>query len=548
MRTTARAVRVRGRFIPVIVIGALLALGAVQQDGRSGGFTLSPELPYDVDRARVGELVRKGDIPDAHRLFDDFAWRTFIALNWPANANGQPDPAKTPADSATSRVWEFYRESGTVFLQDGQRPAPWEGSRQWVSAASEAREGDAPARQLWMQAKGDPEPQAHPRLEESIQAFTGPLVDQNGKWVRYEVLMNRTEFDYLYEHQLYSLEGQIAFTANTMVDFPANDGNGRHGAMEVKLAWKQLGANDDPKRFLVREALVSHMIADASGKFVSSKPTLETMGLVGMHIAVKTRSAPTWVWSTFEHVDNVAANDLEKDSRGRRIRPLFFNPDLPVKPVNVLAAKNAAPDGKGNFTSWSEPLTTSPTQVLRVLQIAPATAELNREVREALRNANSVFQYYELIGTQWPVQPGFPAFGGGVMAGPDGQSISSAPESIVFKTPGKVTPTYLINTIMETFFQSGNQVAGPLMEDDRLPAGQVSDPNTVFGTESCVGCHFSAGAAVGFKVDQNGQELVDASGYRVPVFGKNASMGRTGNADYSWLLQMRAKSAPVKKQ
>lgn len=538
-----------GRGVRVcVVFGALLVVGAVQQGGTGGGFPLRSELPYDVDRTRVAELVRQGNIPEAHRLFDEFSWRTFLALNWPATANGTPDTSKTLTDSETSRVWEFYRESGTVFLPDGKRPAPWEGSPQWTAAATEAREGDAPTHRLWMQAKGDPEPQAHPRLEESIQAFTGPLVDQNGKWVRYEVLMNRTEFDYVFEQQLYNLEGQIAFTANNLVSFPVNDGNRRHGTMEVKLAWKQLGPNDDPSRFLVRQALVDHMVADASGKMIPVKPTLETMGLVGMHIAVKTESSPTWIWSTFEHVDNVAANDLEKDTKGRRIRPLFFNPDTPVKPVNVLPSKNAAPDGSGSFTSWSEPLTANPTQVLRVLQIAPATAQLNAEVREALRRANSVFQFYELIGTQWPVQPNFPAFGGGVMAGPDGKQISSAPESIVYKTPGKVTPTYLINSIMETFFQTGNQVAGPLAEDDRLPAGQVADPNTVFGTESCVGCHFSAGVAVGFKVDENGKELVDASGYRVPVFGKNASMGRTGNADYSWLLQMRAKSAPVKKQ
>lgn len=49
-------------------------------------------------------------------------------------------------------------------------------------------------------------------------------------------------------------------------------------------------------------------------------------------------------------------------------------------------------------------------------------------------------------------------------------------------------------------------------------------------------------------VVENGKELVDASGCRVPLFGRSASMGRTGNAGYSRLLQMRAKSAPVKQQ
>lgn len=35
------------------------------------------------------------------------------------------------------------------------------------------------------------------------------------------------------------------------------------------------------------------------------------------------------------------------------------------------------------------------------------------------------------------------------------------------------------------------------------------------------------------------------SSWRGSLFGKNASFGRTGGANYSWLLQMRARSAPV---
>ncbi len=60
----------------------------------------------------------------------------------------------------------------------------------------------------------------------------------------------------------------------------------------------------------------------------------------------------------------------------------------------------------------------------------------------------------------------------------------------------RVVPVYLINSTMESYFQRGNQPAGPLEEDDRLPAGSFADgtrePVTpdrtvVFGTESCTG-------------------------------------------------------------
>ena len=32
-----------------------------------------------------------------------------------------------------------------------------------------------------------------------------------------------------------------------------------------------------------------------------------TLGLVGLHIVHKTDSEPQWIWSTFEHVNNVPA-------------------------------------------------------------------------------------------------------------------------------------------------------------------------------------------------------------------------------------------------
>jgi hypothetical protein len=94
---------------------------------------------------------------------------------------------------------------------------------------------------------------------------------------------------------------------------------------------------------------------------------------------------------------------------------------------------------------------------------------------------------------------------------------------------------------METYFQTGNQSAGPLARDFRLPSNAFADTTTVFGTESCAGCHFSAGACVDFKRDENGQ-LIYKDGNKVPIFGIDAAGRQTGNANFSWLLQMKAQS------
>jgi hypothetical protein len=492
---------------------------------------LSPDLPYDVDGASLRRFVDGGDIAAGQRLFDIFSWQSFLALNWPAQADGAPDKSKNLSDSRSRRVWETYRESSTVFLPEGAAPEPWNPS------PPAAARGEPGPRKLWMTAIGDRNATQLQRLDESFQAFSGPLVDLNGNWVRYEVLMNQTEFDYIHQNELFNLDGQALYTATHPIQFPANQGKRRHGSMELKMAWKQLGPNDDESRFLVRKASVVHYEAGPDGVVKPGNPTLETMGLVGMHLAVRTESAPTWVWATFEHVDNVNANELERDARGRPLHPNFYNPNTPTVPVNTLPPPNARTAAGAGLTTWAENLTRQPTQVLQVTPVPRITEALNEQVQELLRQQGSVFQHYRLIGTQWPVQPSFPAFPGGMVFG---TQQSSAPESIVYKTPGKVVPVYLVNTTMETYFQKGNQAAGPLAEDDRLPAGQESDPQTVFGTESCAGCHYSAGACIGFKTDLYGKPMLDANGNRIPIFGKNANQGMTGNANYSWLLQMRA--------
>jgi hypothetical protein len=521
---------------------------------------ISSDLPYDVDVDALRSLSDTPNkteppfsIPDsnlaaAQRWFDIFSWQTFIALNWPAQANGLPSQKKDISDSVAPRVWEYYTDIEEVFQKDGQAPASW-------NAAVAAGQNKT----FWLHGLGFGTPADTenakdggyrlPVLDESIQAFTGPLVDQQGKWVRYQVLMNQTEFDYVVDNKLYSLEGQAEFTAKNSIQFPENAGLEQHGSMEIKLSWKQLNAVDDRTRFFVREAKVMPLTGD---------PFTAEFGLVGMHVSVRTKSSPVWIWATFEHVDNTAVNELETNSMGQHLRPTFFNIDNPTIPVNIMPAKNAVPvaqynpttgkhDGPTDYTSWDESLTKDPTQVIMVLPVPKATAALNAQVQGLLASIGSVFQYYELIGTQWPTNPQFPSFSNGVTNQSDGRLLPSSPESILYKIPGKLVPVHLVNTTMETFFQNGNQQAGPLAYDDRLPAGIVADPNIVFATESCVGCHFSAGACIGFKKDPYGRYLVreqDGKKYRVPIFGQNAVQGRTGDADYSWLLQLRAQSAP----
>ena len=484
-------------------------------------YSLTSALPFDVDVAKVTKLDADNKIIEAQREFDDLAWQAFIALNWPANAQGEADNSKNMSDVTSPRVWQSWRLADSIFLPNGEKPAAWGGTGNALGVPELYR-----MKAAWRQNTTS--------ADENFQAFSGPLVDLNGKWVRYEVLVNHEEFDYLVDNELYNLDGQIAFSqkpVNNQVEFPVNVGTSQHGAMEIKFSWKELGPGDDRSRFYTTKVKVVTSEAQPQTKTID-------VGMVGMHISMRTESSPEWIWSTFEQVDNAP---LSTDQHALQQRHNFFNPP-PAAPINTLPPTNAPNN------SWYESLTTKPVPVERIAvptqgalnpfdeAIGKSTEELNGIVQGLLRHAHSPFQYYKLIGTQWPVHPNAPAFAGGN---------NSAPESISNKMPGDMVPVFLINTTMETYFQKGAQPAGPLEQDDRLASSAPPiDTTPVIGTESCVGCHYSAGICIGFKKNMDGTYLLNSAGQRTPVFGENSHFGKTGNGEFSWLLQIEAKAKP----
>src|SRR5438105_3725538 len=68
---------------------------SVQAAKRNFPVPISSELPYDVDIQKVREMDQQGNIAGAQREFDILAWQAFLALNWPATANGAPDKSKS---------------------------------------------------------------------------------------------------------------------------------------------------------------------------------------------------------------------------------------------------------------------------------------------------------------------------------------------------------------------------------------------------------------------------------------------------------------------
>jgi hypothetical protein len=274
-------------------------------------------------------------------------------------------------------------------------------------------------------------------LFDDTQSFTkSPLNDQNGRHVYYEVRLNEVEFNYIVEHKIYNSKNQ---KLPLVINFPhGNNATSEVGAVHVKAAWKIMnlkgpGQIDDPGRFYTAQALIY-----TPG---SKSAFLATVGLVGLHIAHKTASRPEWIWSTFEQVDNAA--------------------DMPAAGDKIILPLN--PPGQYNFTNPNcqpaqcppnqrvDRTSDKPVQVLRVTPIDEATRGLNAQYQAALRkwNPKNVWQYYQLVSTQWPAKP-----------------------SDIAKF-GDPRPAFLANAVIETFFQ------GPT-------SGTPSKDNP---PHSCLDCH-----------------------------------------------------------
>ena len=501
--------------------------------------TLSTDLPGDVDVAIKKRLEDAKKFAEVQRLFDLWSWQAFITLNWPTNNQGQFAPK--PDDTAFGPPkWTSWYESTEIFRQDGGVPKPCS-KPPAAMTLSLTRESTLPvARDLKafalpqnfdkrrlrllgnISAVGEISPASSPAakkqkpeaLDDILQAFTAPLIDQNGNYVFYEIQLDPNEVGYICSNKLYNVNGQVAFTKgnpNAKVDLPRGaDGKDGSGSWELKFAWRVLTKADDKTRFLWSDAIVP----PTAGKCPDQQPAQKDqcavqVGLVGMHIGHKSVSSPQWIWSTFEQVDNLSVDNVAHPA----LKPSFFDPNCPV------CVPNQPPAQQG--TGWA---TTPPTQAWRAIPIPADKVALNGEAQAALAKAGSALRYYQLIDSQWPTDPS---------AAPTKPG-AGLPGAIENKPGGNPTPVYLTNITMETYFQTGVQAACQQEETQNCPAGQwltanqaktvAPDTTAVFGSESCMGCHSSAGLFIA-PTKTSGQL----------------------SGDFSWLFSQKAKPASAPK-
>ncbi len=389
---------------------------------QAGAGAPNPQLPTSIDSTCAAipyapALYKRseGGKPATNQeAADMYSWLSFIALNWPVNPlTCSPDTTQSILKNPNSPTWMSYISPGDVFKMVG-KPDPWCGGQ--IALTGSQGGGTLKGLSAMQQREVAHLPlavrkiaQAHPevklylahdskseellissptlltsgpsRLKSILQSTDLPIVDQNGRFARFSIAMNRDEYNLINDNTLYTKAGQVKYGP---VNFPFSDpAKGIMGPIEVKAAWKVLGAGDNPAHFFTQKALVYN---GRSGK--PSPDGLVTVGLIGLHILHKAEGQNFWAWSTFEQVENNTTS--------------FFNANCPVpapnphnhclvnKPTADANAMELGPDGK--------PLQ-FPTQIQLNSYIEISNPQFDTAFQGLL--GNTPWAYYTLISTQW---------------------------------------------------------------------------------------------------------------------------------------------------
>lgn len=142
----------------------------------------------------------------------------------------------------------------------------------------------------------------HAPFDEIAQAGSNSvLIDQNGRAVYYSEYVNDVFWNFaVRDHALQVPANLRAFDATT--NFPVD-------TLELKVAWKIVGENDDPqaKGWFTREAEVRKLenVEGGPGITLADETERVTVALVGFHVVGVLPGHPEMVWATFEHNENV---------------------------------------------------------------------------------------------------------------------------------------------------------------------------------------------------------------------------------------------------
>jgi hypothetical protein len=402
---------------------------------------LTKGLPCAENVSPVG--LSDDALANLQRGFDFYSWLTFLALNAPVDGS-----AIDKAKPNTPTKWEQrgnFKQLLDVMLPDG-RSSGWDDTK---IVPPECRD---------QYNKLNGKVTVIEMIEESFnEPFkTGPLIDQQGNYAIFDILMNRSMFDYIQDHNLQSRAGQQSKeNASLKVDFPAgtNTPPGNPGAVMIKVSWKVLESPAERQNFHTVDALV---LMPRHPNETTKPPCLrKTLGLVGFHVGHKTEGRRQWIWTSFEHLKNVPEQQEVDRQETKEKGPYNFYKvgcDPTQCPVNQTPPTPWEPTYKNGLKFHDSKFR---SQITRVVPLTDETKDMNRQFQAIL--GNSVWKHYGLLSTQWPSD-----FRCAAKKDESSTPPPPAPATDFRKEPDMncaPAPTFLANSTLETYSQGTDPLA-----------------------------------------------------------------------------------------
>jgi len=383
----------------------------------------SISLGYATDSTTANDSAKQTPL-------DLFSWQTFIALNWPADQNGNPT-GDIFTDNTSPRVWEHYTDPKEVFNNDGGT---------LILHLSMAKKSSKKFFYMFSKSPHDPLTNAG-KITGFREADGNPLIDRNSNFTLYEIKLNSVEDTFITNNKLVTDSGIYNYAVknktSTLV-FPSSITGSSPGTIEIKASWRILTNADDTSRYFCRDAEI----------YIDSEHTVNhktlivphvKVGLVGMHII---RNTPILnqqlIWSSFEHIDNAPDSGATIDTS---VRWSYYNPHCTNCAVNtpppyVIDKNKFIWDTVQPYAGlYKSAMNGSGSQVMRVNKIPGNTAQVNRKWQEKMKK--SVWANYKLVGTQWQF-------------GNPGDNVGSAVSA----------PPLMANTTLETYLQHSASCIG----------------------------------------------------------------------------------------
>ncbi|MDG1462088.1 MAG: hypothetical protein P8R04_00835 [Gammaproteobacteria bacterium] len=343
--------------LPIIALTFLLSGCGDSSSGSSdysATINVSPIVPQDINGGTVDSSL------DAAA---QFAWETFIALNWPADTSGGkrdvPDTSKVfgnPADESPL-VWHTFRHKAEIYPGGTGDPAGYDVEASdfgystlppvYTYKADVGTNGEVPA-------CNDQEPVASPaliNLDETSQIgldymFAGAAPDEGDiendinsfpQLIRFLAQGNETYYKYAVDPNALETGGDPLYTHPSSCPTDSGDPGYDHTYCVAKRNFTAVSkGNGTPSvlpgiavEFPAGTILVKGGFREltpteaASGRFYITKVryyedfngTLDVCyhernwGLVALHVIVKTPTSPVFVFATFEQSDNLLTAD-----------------------------------------------------------------------------------------------------------------------------------------------------------------------------------------------------------------------------------------------